>query len=292
MRDLDAGVLRRMHCRLGVRVYVALLSQSPALARDACWDAESMPSTESQVRLGGLRLQLNVPLPEGNAHLIVCFRDAVPHVLKVHEKEEASKIQRAIGQLDLHEALHIIRFEWVEQRHMLVPYFASTLEHIPSGLSASVTSRLWEQMSAALCYLHVRGVAHMDVKPSNIFVDSVGAFSLGDLGSVARFGERTSSTPAFLPRDMQSERIVSAAGIDWWMLAMTMADKVAGREMGSSRQREPTRDEVKSILQGCNVMTQSFVWEKLLPEEEVKVEGSASKYLSPSAALFTPSDLH
>jgi hypothetical protein len=54
--------------------------------------------------------------------------------------------------------------------------------------------------------------------------------NLLNLGSIATFGERTASTPAYapheMPRHVQRER--SSAALDWCMLGMTMGEKCCG----------------------------------------------------------------
>ncbi|MEM6734209.1 MAG: serine/threonine-protein kinase, partial [Myxococcota bacterium] len=52
----------------------------------------------------------------------------------------------------------------------------------------------------ALAHLHVRGIAHGDVSPSNILVDHAGRAVLIDLGFSARRGQggRVAGTPGFL----------------------------------------------------------------------------------------------
>jgi hypothetical protein len=267
--DADASVLRRMHRRYDIRVHTALLARSPQMARDVYDDAEGLPSTETEVRLGNSGLKLNGPLLPGSA-LIVCFRESVPHVLKVDSQREHSgalaRLRMLLEELEVDQEPSIVSFEWIEDRHMLMPFFASTLQHIPSPLSAAVTSQLWQQLSAALRHLHIRSAAHMDVKPSNVFVSTNGHFVLGDLGSVARFDERTMSTRAFIPSDLQrvehSRRTMASETLDWWMTAMNLCDKVAGRAMGTGA-RELGTTEVVAVLSVSPTMLSSGVWNPL-----------------------------
>lgn len=50
------------------------------------------------------------------------------------------------------------------------------------------------RIRAALKVIHDKGFVHMDVKPANIFVDAVGAWALGDFGSMKRIGQPITST--------------------------------------------------------------------------------------------------
>ena len=48
------------------------------------------------------------------------------------------------------------------------------------------------QLSAALQHLHSSGIAHMDVKPDNIYASSEGAYKLGDFGLATSLHSRPS----------------------------------------------------------------------------------------------------
>ena len=45
------------------------------------------------------------------------------------------------------------------------------------------------QMAEALQHLHALGIAHMDVKPDNIFTTGAGAYKLGDFGLARPLGQ-------------------------------------------------------------------------------------------------------
>ena len=111
--------------------------------------------------------------------------------------------------------------------YMTMPCLPSTLEHI-SQLDAVSVAHLWDDIGGALDFLHALGFAHSDVKPSNICVDGSGRFVLIDVGSLETFGERTTSTRVYLPREVESGCASSAT--DWWMLAMTLAEKACGAD--------------------------------------------------------------
>lgn len=48
--------------------------------------------------------------------------------------------------------------------------------------SLALIKDLLMQMASALHHLHGRGIAHMDVKPDNIYTTEDGRFKLGDFG--------------------------------------------------------------------------------------------------------------
>ena len=49
---------------------------------------------------------------------------------------------------------------------------------------------------------------------------------VGDFGSMAPCGSTTTTTPAFLPVDLQRKwQYAARAETDWWMLAVTLLDR-------------------------------------------------------------------
>jgi len=105
-------------------------------------------------------------------------------------------------------------------------------------------------MLDALDFLHRGRLAHMDVKPSNIFVDAAGHFWLADFGSVRSIGTAsTSTTPTFVPAELRVaalEAYVVSKQHDWWMLGMTVTDMLTVRpEDGvGAGAADPTRTQV------------------------------------------------
>jgi serine/threonine protein kinase len=118
-----------------------------------------------------------------------------------------------------------------DKRFVFMPLIMPTLETLPS-LTGDSLARFYNDLSVALEYIHGLGFAHMDVKPSNILITSTGNFVLADLGSVAKFDEKTNSTPAYLPREIYTtEKISSSKNVDWWMLAMILFEKACNGDI-------------------------------------------------------------
>ena len=57
---------------------------------------------------------------------------------------------------------------------------------------------------------------------------------LVDVGSVARFGEAAATTPPYVAADFSRRHAdEQRARADWWLLAMTLAEKAAGLAVGT-----------------------------------------------------------
>lgn len=140
-----------------------------------------------------------------------------------------------------------------------MPVFQHTVEiaYVGRPCSSAFISRVLADVSRALRELHESGLAHMDVKPSNIFPWR-GDFLLGDFGSVRELGEQVYSTKPFVPTDLAAvgqaddRQLYSVCEAhDWWMLAVTVSDMLAVSEatqVGSGgsglRSKQPLREEL------------------------------------------------
>ena len=97
---------------------------------------------------------------------------------------------------------------------------------------------------------------HMDMRPSNICATRDGLLVLIELGSVVKLGEKSESTRVYVPRDFQkrskenslSNVYVAVKSNDWWMLAMTIAEKVYELPVGYAVTEPPLMSELKIIL--------------------------------------------
>lgn len=78
-----------------------------------------------------------------------------------------------------------------------MPWFITTLRSLPSH-SLSWFGREGRRLLDALQYIHENNYVHMDVKASNVFIDSDGHWFWGDFGSCKPLGAMvTSSTTQF-----------------------------------------------------------------------------------------------
>ena len=216
----------RARIKYGYLVTQAIMERRPTLAVEAYELGKRLPSTTTVNELQVEGYKLNGMMYEGS-ELVICYKGEQVHLLKSLRDDEARRAQVFRDACEGRMIPHVTPFELVTSasgKHlMIMPKFATTLEPLPH-LSPGGVAIMWSHVCEALESLHVMGFAHADIKPGNICVSEDGlTFVLIDLGSVARFGDRTSSTSAYVPRDMARGR--ASRQIDWWMLAMTLAEK-------------------------------------------------------------------
>jgi len=230
------SVIRRAYTRYGSAVVAALAGRGRVQAAvDVYRLAESLPSltTVNQLQLEGITINGRT-LYEGSP-VTRCFRNRFELVLKPLDKREHDRALAFSEAMNGNSAISgLTPFELrssAKGKHfMLMPVFGASLECL-SLLDNEDITELWRCMRNALRGLHGFGFAHMDIKPANICLDRR-AFVLIDLGSVTRFGEAASTTPPYVARDFPGGMLYSSALADWWLLAMTLAEKATGLRVG------------------------------------------------------------
>jgi serine/threonine protein kinase len=257
-----SSVLRRMRLRFPQQTQLAEQHGNVTLAVDTFELAKAMPATETakEMAADGYRI-VGTLFP--HCDILVGYNESVKQLIKPLQPDEAQRIHAFIAARGDTRNEHIVSFElrWEDpvkgKSFLVMPELPALLELMQ--LNQVHACLLWEHMSSALEYLHELGFAHCDVKPGNICARYPLSFVLVDLGSIAAFGARTASTPAYVPRDVLRGR--SSAELDWCMLGMTLGEKCCGDaalDVGSGS-RSITRDQLRAHLRAH---LPTAVWEE------------------------------
>ncbi|HWQ63578.1 MAG TPA: serine/threonine-protein kinase [Methanospirillum sp.] len=139
-----------------------------------------------------------------------------------------------------------------------IEYLPGTLADIEMPVATSRALQIIRSLVSALVYAHERGVAHCDIKPSNILLTSDGYVKLTDWG-LARSGSSRWSVSGFSPRYAAPEQHQQASdcgyGTDIWEIGMVFSELLTGNATiptGSEPvflQREGA--EILPIIQKC-----------------------------------------
>lgn len=248
---IDAGTLRVVWSRFSNIALSALLTSNSDLAKEAYWRAQMAPRTQTTVDLRSIGIEMNGTLHGSETECLhIGFVETVPKAVKIIDKDESLRAESFLEAgfqvsmvADHDHTNHVINFRLCRAHGnylTVMPLLPTTLEHI-TQLSVRGAAQLLQQMIRALSFIHSLGFAHMDVKPANICINGRGDFVLADLGSMAKLGESTKSTMPYLPSDLQSLRMVSRANVDFWMLAMTLGERLCKLEIGEAA-TEPSRE--------------------------------------------------
>ena len=263
------SVVRRAVTRYGAAVMAALSLGRADAAADIFAAAASLPSLETSRALCLAGLFVDGPLHDGST-LTRCFRDREELVLKPldgGEEARASALRATLADAAfaaLPPIPHLVPFELLTsaagKRFLLMPLLGATLEAVPLRAGTDDAAVLWACLRDALRGLHARGLAHMDIKPANVCL-AARAFVLIDVGSVAPFGEPAATTARYVARDFPGGMRRASARADWWLLAMTLAEKAAGLDVG--RAPVPAMAELRARLAAA---LPADVWAELAEE--------------------------
>ena len=267
VKDYNPNLVPRMRRRYGSLVTQALLEQDSTVARDAYEQTEILPQTETEADLMVDGYTVNCNFSSCNDAFIILHQGWNCYLLKSMTNKESTRATELLRSIeDLRERnpnLAIPNLTKFELRHirnkhfMIMPHYTNTLE-ILSAITVKAGIDLYNQVALALEFLHgmPEHYNHMDVKPSNICITGNGQLVLIDLGSVVQLGEKSESTRVYVPRDFQprspqnptSNEYVAEESNDWWMLAMTIAEKVCNLPVGHGATLPPLMSELRIML--------------------------------------------
>ena len=211
-----------------------------------------LPATATTKALLVAGYKVNGPLFEGST-LTILHKGVRPYLLKKLDNFELARTKALL--LAVTEVSHpnVTSFQVYEETgstYVIMPKYSTTLEMI-SSIDTTDVGKMWSDLKDALEYLHGFQFAFMDTKPSNICIQD-GNFILIDLGSVCVFQKKSSCTLAYIPRDLRpkSGDVVASALLDWWMLLMTIGEKVGADVSPDGGPRNYTRENLLQYLKG------------------------------------------
>lgn len=223
--DLDAKVVQRTKSRYTNKVLLALYLNDSQLAREAYERAQGIPQTNTCRLLADSSIEVDRTLIGFNEHLVICFVNFKPSVIKAITRSEYNRAEALVHASVAHDHIVPIRLENVCGKYFVItPLLPITVEHL-CGITESRAIVLWDQIGSALEHLHGKGFVHKDVKSANICLGPNGDFILIDLGDTVQVGFKSASTAEFVPADIDATEGATFA-IDWWMLAMTVYDRM------------------------------------------------------------------
>lgn len=260
---VNANVVARMRRRFGTEVLMAIYEKKPLLAREIYIRTEALPQTQTELGLSANGYTMNGPWHAGIDTILICYKETRTYLLKLLQEKEytrAKVLDDILGTGDSRDGHpNLISFELQTTQSskffMIMPFYITTLESIPTLTDIISGQRVENQISSAIQFLHDKGFVHMDVKPSNICLNDAGNAILIDLGSMVRRSCYSESTVVYVPPDYQkrsnhnrnSNRYHAEDELDWWMLAMSLAEKIYNIDIGGSA-NSPTREVLRDLL--------------------------------------------
>lgn len=252
MRDaiFRQGIIRpdeKVLCRIALN-YTAQLAavDTDELCFDLYQSVKALPSTITRMQIAKqCGITLNGPAYENNPNLLVANDDfgrpSVVKVLKVREgtrsyairKEESQREELAVELLQLSNPSNLRAFvhaevmtiiQQIDEDEFMFKALKMPRYHVLiqcASFSMNIIAREGRRLVEAVAFIHAQGYVHMDIKGSNICVDTSGQWLLGDFGSVCPIGSPVTSSTIFLCK----ENVIGLQAhpkYDWFMLLVTL----------------------------------------------------------------------
>ena len=157
--------------------------------------------------------------------------------LTTEEKRKAVMREVAIMKSIKHEGIISIidYFQNKEAHHIVMKYFSRTslLQYAPHRrpFSDQTLRHIVTQLAEAVAYLHEMGIAHRDIKPQNILVNSEGDIKVIDLG-LSVMGDQSEAkiagTPYYMSPQLLSKRLYDPFKADIWAMGVLVYWLVLG----------------------------------------------------------------
>jgi glycogen synthase kinase 3 beta len=167
-------------------------------------------------------------------------------------------------------------------------------EYLPEDLSGVISSHVFRreellmyarQALDALAFLHAKGIAHRDLKPTNILVDKArGVLKLCDFGSAKEIEAGCKSIAYICSRYYRSpENLLGvekySTKVDVWSLGCVLSEMVAKAVLFKGLSTEDQLEKILSVTGGARVFGRAgcFLWREDVPGIKRHLEGLFEK---------------
>ncbi|XAR61299.1 Non-specific protein-tyrosine kinase [Bertholletia excelsa] len=156
------------------------------------------------------------------------------------ERRKALMEVQSMAALGFHENLVGYYSSWFENERLFIQ-----LELCDHSLSISKSSKLFtegevlellHQIAKALHFIHERGIAHLDVKPDNIYVKN-GAYKLGDFGCATLLDRSLpieEGDARYMPQEILNDKYDHLDKVDIFSLGVTIYELIRGSALPES----------------------------------------------------------
>jgi len=164
--------------------------------------------------------------------------DDLPVVVKVPRRDDEKTGMSFMQEINVWKDLEHPHIATVLSANILpvpyieIEYMPATLADLEKPIPVSQAVQIITSVVSALIYAHDRGVAHCDIKPSNILLTGENVPRLTDWG-LARSGSSRWSVSGFSPRyaapEQNQPNPECGYGTDIWQIGMVFTELLTGR---------------------------------------------------------------
>uniref|UniRef100_A0A1J3JEL7 Wee1-like protein kinase n=1 Tax=Noccaea caerulescens TaxID=107243 RepID=A0A1J3JEL7_NOCCA len=181
------------------------------------------------------------------------------------ERRKAMMEVQALAALGFHENVVGYYCSWFENEQLYIQ-----LELCDHSLSKKSSLKISEreilvimhQIAKALQFVHEKGIAHLDVKPDNIYIKN-GVCKLGDFGCATRLDKSLpveEGDARYMPQEILNENYEHLEKVDIFSLGVTVYELIRGSPLTESRNQSLNIKEGKlPLLPGHSLQLQQLL---------------------------------
>ncbi|CAH8283625.1 unnamed protein product [Eruca vesicaria subsp. sativa] len=181
------------------------------------------------------------------------------------ERSKAMMEVQALAALGFHENVVGYYNSWIENEQLYIQ-----LELCDHTLSKKSSLRISEreilvimhQIAKALQFVHEKGIAHLDVKPENIYIKN-GVCKLGDFGCATRLDKSLpveEGDARYMPQEILNENYEHLDKVDIFSLGVTVYELIRGSPLTESRNKSLNIKQGKlPLLPGHSLQLQQLL---------------------------------
>ncbi|KAG6418764.1 hypothetical protein SASPL_120969 [Salvia splendens] len=144
--------------------------------------------------------------------------------LSMKQLHEETERQNALMKVQALAALVTYYCSWFENEHLYIQLELCDHSLSVNTLSRSLTVVYILQIAKALQFIHSRGIAHLDVKPDNIYVKE-GVYKLGDFGCATMIDKSLpveEGDARYMPQEILNDNYDNLDKVDIFSLGASM----------------------------------------------------------------------
>jgi len=184
-------------------------------------------------------IQSHLGIPSGQADLYLCTYKAQQFIAKLYKHEVSldESITERIRKIKSKRLVPIFECGTYKGRYYEVsPYYSKgDLSRVETIEKTVLRNYIIPFLNEALNEIHTHGLAHMDLKPSNIFIDSEDELYLGDFGICSVLSDASvkittaKGTFGYRPPESYSEISIKSKHFDYYSFGMTLIHLWSGK---------------------------------------------------------------
>ncbi|KAJ3683327.1 hypothetical protein LUZ60_013554 [Juncus effusus] len=199
---------------------------------------------------------------------LYAVKQSIRQLHNVTERKRALMEVQALAALGSHENIIGYYTSWFENEHLyiqmeLCDYSLSINRN--QALKCNQVLQMLYQIAKALDYIHGRGVAHLDVKPDNIYHKPPSLYKLGDFGCATLLDRSLGveeGDARYMPLELLNDQYEHLDKVDMFSLGAAVYEIAKGSRINEKNVREGRI----SLLPGYPVQFQNLIKAMMDPD--------------------------